>query len=560
MVRIEHWNNRILCRYTPYVMKDILKALPDARWERKEKAWSFAAVPEAALALVSLFPEHNTDDEIIILIDKKKEQDAAQELKTVPVSNLQDFETDTEPWEHQKRAFWFARSVLEATGGCMLGMEMGCGKTKVAIDLTVNMPDVSTVLVTSPLSVVPVWPEQYALHAHKHYDISVLPLGYGVKSVRHKQRAAERFLSKADSRDLSVVVVNHESLWREPFGMFAKDFPWDMIIVDEIHRAKSAGGKFSQYLSSLRDRIRHRLGLTGTIMPHSPIDPYAQYRFLDIGLFGSSFIRYKNKFTITEPIVVNGQKISKIIGFKNLDVLEKKMASCTYVVKSDDVLDLPEINDIYLKCDLSDSERRVYERMEKDLIAAISEGAVVTAANQLVRLLRLQQIVQGTVKDEDGNKHEIGTTKEDVLRDLLLDLPSDEPVVVFCLFHSDLDRVHCVCKAVGRNSFEISGRREKQNKEWQRAEGGEVLAAQFKAGSEGVDYTRSRYMAFMCGTFNMGQYWQARKREHRPGQRRTCFYYHLFARNTIDAKVYQSLRDKEKVVESVIRGIQKGEM
>ena len=45
------------------------------------------------------------------------------------------------------------------------------------------------------------------------------------------------------------------------------------------------------FFKRLRSRAAYRIGLTGTPMPHSPMDIYGPFRFLDITIFGPSFGR-----------------------------------------------------------------------------------------------------------------------------------------------------------------------------------------------------------------------------------------------------------------------------
>src|SRR5690606_42059487 len=50
---------------------------------------------------------------------------------------------------------------------------------------------------------------------------------------------------------------------------------WDMVILDESHKIKAPGGKASLFCARLGQRAVNRLILTGTPMPHSPLDIYA---------------------------------------------------------------------------------------------------------------------------------------------------------------------------------------------------------------------------------------------------------------------------------------------
>ena len=152
-----------------------------------------------------------------------------------------------------------------------MGMDMGTGKTKVVFDL-LNSLTTSLVLVACPKAVCQTWVDEAAKHSTNR--VSVLKLDEG--SVKRKARDAERFLTTpASSR---MVVINHESLWREPFRPLVKATKWDMLVIDECHRAKAPGGKLSRFLGTLSTSIPMRMGLTGTPMPRDPMDIYAQAR------------------------------------------------------------------------------------------------------------------------------------------------------------------------------------------------------------------------------------------------------------------------------------------
>jgi len=47
---------------------------------------------------------------------------------------------------------------------------------------------------------------------------------------------------------------------------------WDLVIADEAHRIKAPSGKASMFFKRLRTKALHRVLLTGTPMPHGPMD------------------------------------------------------------------------------------------------------------------------------------------------------------------------------------------------------------------------------------------------------------------------------------------------
>ena len=72
--------------------------------------------------------------------------------------------------------------------------------------------------------------------------------------------------------------------------------------MDESHRLKSPSGQISRWASQIADRSVRRLALTGTPMPHSPMDIYAQYRAVDKTIFGVSYQEFKNRYAEFEIV------------------------------------------------------------------------------------------------------------------------------------------------------------------------------------------------------------------------------------------------------------------
>ncbi len=438
----------------------------------------------------------------------------------------------TTSWQHQREALAFVKDKP----GSMLAMEMGTGKSKVAIDL-MNTHGYRRVLILCPLSVVSgVWPGEFAKHSAAPW--TVLPLAHG--SVKDKQAQAEAALLKSER---AAVVINYESVWREPFGSWARKQPWDLVVMDEAHRCKTPGGVASRYCSRLSDRVPQRLALTGTPMAHSPLDIYAQYRALDKSIYGTSYFRFKSRYA-----VMGGWNNQEIMGYQHQEEFQEKLYSIAYRVEAADVLDLPPLLTVTRMCELGPKARKLYRTLERDFIADLEEGRI-TAVNALSQLLRLQQVTSGYARTEDGRDVEVDTTKAELLADLLEDM-GKEPVVVFARFKHDLEVVHRVVRKLGRPSYEISGARKELSlwNEW-----GGVLAVQIQSGGLGIDLTKARYAVYYSLSFSLGDYLQSQARLHRHGQKRPVEIIHLIATQTVDEKVMAALAAREQVVESIMR-------
>lgn len=321
------------------------------------------------------------------------------------------------------------------------------------------------------------------------------------------------------------------------------------LLVHNCHRVKDPGGKASKFCKALSMGtaktfpIPFRLGLTGTPMPHSPLDVYAQFRALDTNVFGSSYTAFKSRYAVMNPVITG-----KVDAFQNLDELARKMGAFTYQVDAS-VLNLPDPVHTERIFDLSPRGRAVYRALEENLIAEVETGTIV-AANALAKLLRLRQVTGGTTRIEDGESVRVDDGKADALAEVLADLPLREPLVVVAVFHADLDRIREVCEANGRTVLELSGRRN-ELAEW-KGGGADVLAVQIQAGGVGIDLTRACHSILWSVGFSLGEYEQFLARTQRPGQTRFVNYIHLLARGTVDFAVYRALRARANVVEAVL--------
>jgi SNF2 family DNA or RNA helicase len=533
----------------PFEMKHYCTAVPGGKWVPGRKAWEYQLTPATANAIVTHFGKHLAESkayETLLLARTVFDQSAqikSRDAEAVPMDLLK-----TTPWQHQKTAYHFASSILfnpaGIGGGVLLALDMGCGKTMCAISLIVNNLDkAKKVLIVCPNSVVNVWPAQFDRHTTaKPMIVALNEVGLGKKvTVERKMEIAKLTLrAAAAQQETAIIVINYESLWREPFASWSLGAGFDMVVLDEIHRIKAAGGKTTKFCERIGRDVPYRLGLTGTPLPHSPLDIYGQYRFLDTGIFGTAYTKFRSDYA-----VMGGFQGHQIISFKNLDTLASKMYSIGFRVMSKDVFDLPPFIDETREFSLEPDERSMYRDMETNFCVALNDG-MVTADNALVKLLRLQEITSGYL---DGQQ--IGTGKKKLLADLMEDFNEDEPIVIFARFTKDLENIKEVTQSQGRKYAELSGHANELAK-WQQGHA-DVLGVQIKSGREGVDFTRSRYCIYYSLGYSLGDYNQSRARLDRPGQQRSGVYYHLIAKRTIDEVVMKALANREEVVESVLK-------
>lgn len=535
----------------PLSLNPVLRSVFGARFDRATRTWIYPATPAAAAALreaVGVEPlaaDHHAT-ELLQQYDATRAVAMLRVDETIPLEPLP-FPSTIPPWRHQLAAVRFSEPLRAS----LWSMGMGTGKTRAALDL-IRLRGHQRTLVVAPKAVLSAWSNQAALHAPDAVD--VMPLS---GSTNAKTQAVAGFLARRakqpNPRPL-IVAVNYDSFWREPLlGTLARG-GFEFVVFDEIHRLKAPRGRASVAAWKLGRAIPYRIGLTGTLMPHSPLDVYGSVRALDAGVFGTSFFAFRARYGL-----LGGYQGRQVVGFQNLDDLAKRISP--FMFEADrDVLDLPPTKHVELTFTLPNRAREVYEGLRKDLCARLDAGTV-TADNALVKLLRMMQVASGHVgldDDEESPAKErrvetLHTKKQELLHELLED--TDEPIVVFCMFRHDIDQAHAACKAVGVAASELSGRR--NDLAAFLAGESRVLIAQMQSGAEGIDglQHRARYCVFWSLGYSLGRYDQALARVDRPGQRHPVTYYHFIAEGTVDRIVRRALDARRSVVDAVLESI-----
>lgn len=457
----------------------------------------------------------------------------------------------TKPYKYQLRALG---KVQKLGGVAGLFMEMGTGKTKVAIDwagIGYYNYDIKRVLVICPLSVMGVWDRQIKQH---------LPFFARVRLLKGstKERAKQiRWMIRSPQPTQDWMVINYEGIWRGDGRDRIEDLleKWgpDLVICDEGHRLKSSTAKQSKAAARIGSYAEQRLVLTGTPITKSPLDVFGQFRFLDPDIFGSNWYRFKNKYGIW-----GGWGRYQLKGYKNLNELVTNVRENTFRIKKEQAIDLPEKVSVTVPVELSLKATELYKKMAKEMIIEIEESHA-TAAIVLTKILRLSQITSGFVTDINKKVRVFDNSKLDVCIDLLDDMLSqDKKVVIFARFRSDIARLDAaIQKKFKKPPLILSGsvpmsQRDSIIERFHEDSEAKIFVAQLQAGSLGIDLTPASVAIFYSIDYSYANYVQAQDRLHRIGQKNKVTYYHLVVPRTIDSLTLEILKDKGDLAHAIV--------
>lgn len=438
--------------------------------------------------------------------------------------------------------------------------DMGTGKSKVIIDLIINKGFKTTLIVCTKKGCSN-WVKQFQIHSNlpknSLVNLSEKSSDGKITLLKEKTKIDQ---NNAANFEPCILICNYESIWREPFGSKLLKTKIDCIVCDESHRIKTPSSKCSKFLSKLGKNSPNRYLVTGTPLAENPTDIYAQYRFLDPAIFGTSLTLFRGRYEnldISRTTQVGYRVLDKREPYINLEELQEKMFSIAFMAKSE--VKLPKRLNIVQSFKLSPKEIECYKDITKNQAVEFEDG-LMTVENILSLSLRQQQITSGflPILDEDfnpvGNK-EVGTSKLETLKELLENLPKNEPVVVFAKFRYDLDSIRKLCESLGFRYSEISGTTDEED-DWQSGKT-QVLGVQYASGSESITLTRAHYCIYYSLTYSLSQYRQSKKRIHRPGQEHKCIYYYLVAEldkgKTIDRTIVDALIKKGDIVDSIVQ-------
>jgi hypothetical protein len=345
-----------------------------------------------------------------------------------------------------------------------------------------------------------------------------------------------------------------------------------VIVVDESHIIKSANSNVSKALYQMGQMVPHRIILTGTVAPHSPLDVYGQWRFLAPWTFSD---QYPEAYT-DDPLHMTleqrkgirpwpwgrfrdryadmgGYNGKNVVGMNSItiDELHNRVAERSMAMRKEDALDLPAVTDVDVHVALTPKERKAYEEMKRDLAAQLDSGELLTAVNPLSKMMKLRQITSGFAKDSDtGEVHVIGHSMQKMATDLInTTLAGENRIVVFSYFRAECEAMAKALRQKGRTVEVITGSTKARDRLAIRQRFADVsgnpeptiLVAQVTTMSLSVnELVTAQNAVFLSQTQQRDVWVQARGRLDRNGQTKPVTFWNVFVPGTVGEIMLQT--------------------
>ncbi|NFN85888.1 DEAD/DEAH box helicase [Clostridium sporogenes] len=410
-----------------------------------------------------------------------------------------------------------------------LFLECGLGKSVITltaiVELMYNMFDVSKVLVIAPLRVADTtWQDEIEKWEHLKY----LKLS---KVLGSKKNRIMELYKKAD-----VYTINRENVpWLVDF--YKNDWPFDMVIIDELSSFKSPSAKRFKALKKVRHKIKRIVGLTGTPAPNGLLNIWSQIYLLDGGeRLGRTFTGYRNRYFHPQKYINGVIPADYVINEDAEENIYEKISDICISMKALDYLKMPECIFNKVMVELSEKDMKLYRKLERDLLLPF-EDSDVDAKNAAVLSNKLLQMASGAVYDEFGDVKLIHDKKLDALEDLI-EAANGKPVLVYYGFKHDKDRI--------KERFEVEEINTSEDiAKWN---DGKIQIALCHPASTGHGLNLQEggcTIIWFSMTWSLELYQQANARLYRQGQKHTVVIHHIIAKDTVDEKVIQALENKD---------------
>ena len=530
--------------FNQYVV-DALKTIPTFYYHKKDNVWEFPVC-----YLGRLLDSLTFLDEIQLkLLDTPEsgEFHFGRQFNLGPLSEIEKVSFKMNPFEHQLEAINYGLAHEK----WLLLDSMGLGKTNSIIWLAETLKRRGVIDHCFIICGVNSLKQNWKKEIEKFSTESAVVLGeYVTRTGTIRYRPMDKRAKQLhDPIEEFFVITNLESLRDdriiEAFKKSSNKF--GMIAFDEAHKAATKTSQ--QGTNLLKLEAPFKVAATGTLITNNPLSAYVPLSWT--GNDQSILTTYKSQYCN-----FGGIKDSQIVGFKNLDVLQEEIKSCSLRRTLDQVRsDMPPKTVTIEVLEPEDTQRKFYEAI-KEGVKEEADKIELKSANLLALTTRLRQ---ATACPSLLTTQKIGSCKVDRCIELIQELTSQgEKVVVLSVFKETLNEL-----AAKLDQFRFSintgdtpdaivsdnvSRFQNDPKE-------QVFAGTWGKVGTGWTLNAASYLICLDTPYTAAMFDQGTDRIWRVNNTRPAFITVLMCKDTIDERVQQIIENKKELGEYLVDGI-----
>jgi len=411
---------------------------------------------------------------------------------------------------------------LMGNESALLADEMGTGKTVqtvVAIRLLIQKARIRHALIVCPVAVLRQWDE----HMRDWAPELLVTVVRGNQRIRTTDWAmpAHVYITGYDTlrQDIDKGVLLRENLSK-----------FDIVVLDEAQYIKNATSGRAKAIKQLT--TRQRWALTGTPVENKIDDLVSLFEFLRPG--------YLTPFDLY-PARIRERISPYFLRRRKEDVLK----------------DLPPKVSQEYWLELDTDQRKAYEMTLHRVQTELGELGERVRKFDIFRVLtQLKQICNFAPGKSHSPKLEL------LLEQIEAIVESERKVIVFSQYISEgIEKLENALKPYGLAKV-VGGQsdRDYQVKRFQEAQDIPILAASVRAGGVGLNLQVASYVVHFDHWWNPAVMWQAEARAHRQGQKQQVNVYSYWMLDTIEERIYQTLKSKGLLFADIVDGLSETEL
>lgn len=414
---------------------------------------------------------------------------------------------------------------------------MGTGKTSAALwawDYLNKCGLTRKLLVVAPLSTLKfTWAREV---------FSTLPHRKAV--VVHAATRAKRIeLLKSDA---DIFIINHDGAKLLHDEIIARG-DIDTIVIDELATYRNAKSDRTKSMKKLATHSQWVWGMTGSPMPKSPTDVWAQVSIVTPDRVEKYFSHFRDKLMV------------KINQFKyaprpNAVAMAYETMQPAVRFTLDDVVELPELIVRTLDIDMGKTQASIYKKLAAQCFAAVGNHEI-TAANAGAVMMKLLQVSTGWVYDSE--RATVSLDNGERVKAMIDAINStDQKVLVFTPFVHSLDGISA---ALAKEDIEhacVSGatpinERSEIFNLFQNTDKYKVIVAHPQCLAHGITLTNAATIIWFAPVTSLEIYEQANARIRRVGQKFKQLVLHLQG-TPVEKRIYKLLQNNQQVQDAFL--------
>lgn len=315
----------------------------------------------------------------------------------------------------------------------------------------------------------------------------------------------------------SVIIINYDLVWRRPELMGLENFT---LMLDESSCIKNPTSKRTKFI--LRLKAENVILLSGTPCGGKYEEFHTQCKLLGWNISKKLYWQQYIKFINMD---IGGFKIPKVIGYKNVDRLKKKLHDHGSIfMKTEEVFDLPDQVEILITVDST----KEYKKFKKDRLITI-ESIELVGDTSLTKMLYLRQLAS-----------QYNSNKLSALKDLLES--TNDRLIIFYNFTEEMKQMKELCERLDKPISIVNG--QTKGLENYKSKDNTVVLVQYQAGAMGLNLQKSNKIIYYSLPLASELFEQSKKRTHRIGQTRTCMYWYLITKCSIEEQIFETLKER----------------